>query len=431
MWCILEGKEKVIFKTDHQQQKERAILVGIVLPGMTKRQEEESLKELELLALTAGAEVVDTVLQDRHSVDSAMFIGKGKVHQVARRATELKANLVIFDTELSPIQVKNLNQVIHQKIIDRSGLILDIFAKRARTREAQIQVELAQLQYLLPRLTKHWTHLSRQEAGIGTRGPGETQLEVDRRAIRKRIERLKKELRKIELQRKVRRKTRQDFNKVALVGYTNAGKSSLLNALSNADAFVENRLFATLDTTIRSLELETHHKVLLIDTVGFIRKLPHHLVATFRSTLEETVEADILLHVVDVSHPLFDEQIGTVQFVLRDLDIHDKPTLIVFNKVDLLDDKRLISLLRSRFHRVFFTSAVKGIGLTLLQQGIAECIEESQTESEIQIAVGETKKIATLHECANVLKKEYEDGMVKIRFRASLKDVTRINKLMG
>lgn len=397
---------------------------------MTRHQEEDSLKELALLARTAGAEIVDTILQDRHLIDSATLIGKGKVHQVAKRAAELRANIVIFDTELTPVQMKNLNQTIHQKIIDRSGLILDIFAKRARTREAQIQVELAQLQYLFPRLTKHWTHLSRQEAGIGTRGPGETQLEVDRRAIRKRIERLKKELQKIELQRKERRKTRQDFYRVALVGYTNAGKSSLLNALSNADAFVENRLFATLDTTIRSLDLETQHKVLLIDTVGFIRKLPHHLVATFRSTLEETVEADILLHVVDVSHPLFDEQIGTVQFVLRDLGIHDKPTLIVFNKVDLLDDKRLISTLRSRFHRVFFTSAMKGIGLTLLRQGIAECIQKSQTESEIRIAVGETKKIATLYEWTNVLTKEYEDGMVKIRFRASLKDVARINKLM-
>ncbi|MBN2030821.1 GTPase HflX [bacterium] len=397
---------------------------------MTKYQEEESLKELGLLAITAGAEVVDSILQDRRSIDSATLIGKGKVHQIARRATELKANLVIFDTELSPIQVKNLNQAIHQKIIDRSGLILDIFAKRARTREAQIQVELAQLQYLFPRLTKYWSHLSRQEAGIGTRGPGETQLEVDRRAIRKRIERLKKELIKIELQRKVRRKTRRDFYKVALVGYTNAGKSSLLNALSNADAFVENRLFATLDTTIRTLDHETRHNILLIDTIGLIRKLPHHLVATFRSTLEETVEADILLHVVDISHPQFVEQMGSVQVVLSELGIQNKPMITVFNKVDLLDDRRLISSLRNRFPRVVFTSAVKGIGLMMLQDKISECIDEEQVENEIQISIGETRKIAAIHEWTHVLVKEYENGMVKIRFRAALKDVAKINKLM-
>jgi GTP-binding protein HflX len=397
---------------------------------MTKHQEKDSLKELALLARTAGAKVVDSVLQDRHTVNSATLIGKGKVHQVARKVNELKADIVIFDTELSPVQIKNLNREIHKKIIDRSGLILDIFAKRARTREAQIQVELAQLQYLLPRLTKHWTHLSRQEAGIGTRGPGETQLEVDRRAIRKRIERLKKELEKIELQRKVRRKIRHDFYKVALVGYTNAGKSSLLNALSNADAYVENQLFATLDTTIRSLDIEQEKKVLLIDTVGFIRKLPHHLVATFRSTLEETVEADILLHIVDINHPQFEEQMGSVQVLLRELGIHDKPTVVVFNKVDLLDDKRSISLLRNRFPQTVFTSAVKGIGLIPLQNKILECIDREQIENEIQISIKETRKIAAIHEWANVLAKEYEDGMVKIRFRAPFKDVARINKLM-
>ena len=410
------------------QDKERAILVGVVLSGMTRHQEEESLNELALLADTAGAEVVDYIVQDRHRVDSATFVGTGKVHEIARRSTELRANLIIFDTELSPVQIKNLNYEIHQKIMDRSGLILDIFAKRARTREAQIQVELAQLQYLFPRLTRHWTHLSRQEAGIGTRGPGETQLEVDRRAVRKRMERLKMELRKIEGQRVVRRKKRQDFKKVALVGYTNAGKSSLLNALSNAEAFVENRLFATLDTTIRSLYLQTQQKVLLIDTVGFIRKLPPHLVATFRSTLEETIEADILLHVVDVSHSQFEEQMGTVQEVLRELDIHNKPTLAVFNKVDLLDDNRIIPLLRSRFPRAVFTSAVKGIGLTILKQEIVELMNEEQIDSEIQIPAKETKAIAVIHEWAKVLSEEYENGMVRIQFRTTPQYVNRINK---
>ena len=258
----------------------------MVLPGMTLHEEEASLDELVLLADTAGADVVDRILQNRRIVDPATFIGKGKVNQISKMAIELNAKLVIFDVDLSPVQIKNLEIEINRKIVDRSGLILDIFARRARSKEAQIQVELAQLEYFLPRLTKHWTHLSRQEGGIGTRGPGETQLEVDRRAIRKRIGHLKHELDRIERQRSVRRKRRHDFKKVALVGYTNVGKSSLLNVLSNAEVFVENRLFATLDATIREFPLESHRKVLLIDTVGFIRKLPHHLVASFHSTLK-------------------------------------------------------------------------------------------------------------------------------------------------
>ena len=241
--------KKEIYQVAITQEKEKAILVGIVLPGMTLRQEEESLDELAFLADTAGAEVVDRILQDRRVVDPATLIGKGKVHQISRRVVELGAKVVIFDVDLSPVQLKNLERELNRKIIDRSGLILDIFARRARTKEAQIQVELAQLEYFLPRLTRHWTHLSRQEAGIGTRGPGETQLEVDRRTIRKRIGHLKSELFRIEKQRRVRRRRRVDFKKVALVGYTNVGKSSLLNGLANAQVFVEDRLFATLDAT--------------------------------------------------------------------------------------------------------------------------------------------------------------------------------------
>ena len=276
---------------------------------MTRTQAMDSLDELALLADTAGAVVVDCVLQDKKMLDPATFIGKGKVHQLSKIVIEKDIAVVLFDEDLTPVQVKNLEKEIKRKIIDRSGLILDIFARRARTREAQTQVELAQLQYLLPRLTRQWTHLSRQEGGIGTRGPGETQLEVDRRMIRKKIDRLRVALGKIELQRGVRRKRRWDFIKIALVGYTNVGKSSLLNALADTEVFVEDRLFATLDATIRTVSLEAHQKILLIDTVGFIRKLPHHLVASFRSTLEETIEADILLHVVDLSHAHFEEQI--------------------------------------------------------------------------------------------------------------------------
>ena len=412
------------------KEKEKAVLVGVVLSGMTRGQEMDSLDELAFLAETAGAEVLDSIIQERRVVDPATLIGTGKVNQVSRKVGELGADVVIFDTDLSPIQMKNLEKEIKCKIVDRSGLILDIFARRARTREAQIQVELAQLQYLLPRLTRRWTHLSRQEAGIGTRGPGETQLEVDRRAIRRRIGHLKEDLGKIELQRGLRRKKRQEFKKVALVGYTNVGKSSLLNVMADAEVFVENRLFATLDATIRSLSLEDHRKVLLIDTVGFIRKLPPHLVASFHSTLEETIEADLLLHVVDVSHPRFEEQIGSVQQVLRELKIEKKPTIMVFNKVDLLTDRRIFALLKQRFLRVVFTSAVKGIGLKSFRRELMALLAEGEVEEEIRIPVGETKTIASIHRMSTVVDILYEDGMAVVRFRAMPKNISRIHRIV-
>ena len=420
----------VLHPVDPQRAEEKAILVGTVLPRMVRNEVEDSLDELALLADTAGAVVVDRVVQDRRVVDPATLIGTGKVHQIARKVAELDADLVIVDTDLTPVQVKNLEREVKRKIVDRSGLILDIFARRARTHEAQIQVELAQLQYLLPRLTRQWTHLSRQEGGIGTRGPGETQLEVDRRAIRKRIGRLKEDLRKIERQRSVRRKRRWDFKKISLVGYTNAGKSSLLNALADAEVFVEDRLFATLDATIRALSLQDHRKVLLIDTVGFIRKLPPHLVASFRSTLEETVEADLLLHVVDVSHPQFEEQMGAVQEILRDLEISAKPTIIVFNKIDLLPDRRLFPVLTQRFQRVVFTSAVKGIGLETLRQRILDLLKQDEVEETIRLPAAETRTIAAIYEMAQITGKEYEDGMAVIRLRATPENVRRIQTLV-
>jgi GTP-binding protein HflX len=281
---MVQRRGVLISHTTQTHKEEKAILVGAVLRGMTKVHEMDSLDELAQLTDTAGAEVMETILQELADLNPATFIGSGKVQQIARRVDDLGANVVIFNSDLTPVQMKNLEKKINCKIIDRSGLILDIFARRARTREAQIQVELAQLEYYLPRLTRRWTHLSRQEAGIGTRGPGETQLEVDRRAIWKRIGHLKEELDKIERQRTLRRKRRYQYSKAALIGYTNVGKSSLLNALADAQVFVEDRLFATLDTTIRAVPLIGRNKVLLIDTVGFIRKLPLHLVASFRST---------------------------------------------------------------------------------------------------------------------------------------------------
>jgi GTP-binding protein HflX len=403
--------------------------VGVTLPGMTRDRTLESLDELVLLAETAGAEVVDRILQDKRSLSPATLIGKGKVHEIAQKAVQTNTRVIIFDEDLTPVQVKNLENEFERKVVDRSGLILDIFARRARTREAQTQVELAQLEYYLPRLTRQWGHLSRQEGGIGTRGPGETQLESDRRMIRKRIDRLKSDLKKIEQQRSVRRKHRWDHQKIALVGYTNAGKSSLLNALSDAEVFVENQLFATLDTTIRAFSIPDYQKLLLIDTVGFIRKLPHHLIASFRSTLEETIEADLLLHVIDISHSHFEEQIGSVQGVLRDLGIQDKPVIYVFNKIDLLDQRNHFSSLKQRFQKAVFTSAVKGIGFGELRREITQFLKDHEVVGEIRIPVHEAKVLAEIYNLAHVLEKTYDGEEAVIRFQATVQHASRIQSL--
>lgn len=409
---------------------EKAVLVGVVLPGMRREQEEESLDELSLLADTAGAFVTERMIQERHVVDPATFIGKGKVQEIARRAEETGADLILFDEDLSPVQLKNLEKQTQKRILDRSMLIFDIFARRARSREAKTQVALAQLEYMLPRLTRQWTHLERQEGAIGTRGPGETQLETDRRAVRKKIDYLKKELKRIELQRNIRRKGRQKFKKVALVGYTNAGKSCLMNALADADVFVEDRLFATLDASIRAFLLGNHGKALLIDTVGFIRKLPHHLVASFHSTLEETAEADLLLHVVDSSRPNYGEHIGVVNQVLKELDIDRKPSILVLNKVDLIHDRRMIPELKEHFREAQFVSALKGIGLESLRREIHKRLSADEVEGEIHIPIEKSKIIAEVYELSTVLERIYEDNMVIIRYRAESGNASRIEHLL-
>lgn len=327
---------------------------------------EDSLDELALLADTAGASIVERFLQTRRKPDPATFIGRGKIADIAARNGSF--DLVIFDDDLSPAQAATLEKMIGKRVIDRSGLILDIFARRARSREARTQVELAQLQYLLPRLTGQWRHLERQAGGIGLRGPGETQLETDRRLINKRIARLKEELKKIERRRNTQRKRRQNLFKVALVGYTNAGKSTLLNALTNADVFVENRLFATLDATVRAMRGSETEPILLIDTVGFIRKLPHHLVASFKSTLEETGRADLLLHVVDVSHPHYPDQMKQVEKTLAELGFKDHPLILVFNKVDQVKYTDQIRAMRREYPDAVFISALRGIRIEALRR---------------------------------------------------------------
>ncbi|MEX1137902.1 MAG: GTPase HflX, partial [Bacteroidota bacterium] len=323
-------------------EKEKAVLVGVSTRQVGRVETEELLDELALLADTAGAEVVARIIQDRDRIDAATFIGKGKVEEMRTLVQEKKVPLVIFDDDLSGVQVKNLEKELECKVLDRSGLILDIFASRAKSMEAKTQVELAQLQYLLPRLTRQWTHLSKQLGGIGTKGPGETQIETDRRMIRARITHLKEKLERIGRQRVTQRKSRSKHTRASLVGYTNVGKSTLLNVLSGSDVFVENRLFATLDPTTRLVPIVSGVDILMTDTVGFIRKLPHHLVASFKSTLEEITEADLLLHVVDITSKTYEHQISIVQETLEDLGCASKPTLMVFNKIDGLVDRSIL-----------------------------------------------------------------------------------------
>lgn len=315
------------------QQEETAVLVGLVHKDQTEVQVLEYLEELAFLATTAGATSVKRFYQKLPHPDSKTFVGKGKLEEIAAYVKSRDVGIVIFDDELSGSQIQNIEKVLGCKTIDRSDLILDIFARRAKTAQAKTQVELAQYQYLLPRLKGMWKHLERQGGGIGTRGPGETEIETDRRIVKEKIALLKKRLAEIDKQSFIQRKDRGEFIRVALVGYTNVGKSTLMNVLSKSDVFAENKLFATLETTTRKVVFEST-PFLLSDTVGFIRKLPHHLVESFKSTLDEVREADILLHVVDISHPQYEDQINVVNATLQDIKAADKPVITIFNKMD-------------------------------------------------------------------------------------------------
>lgn len=411
------------------QDRERAVLVGVARSG-ERWLAEDHLEELALLTDTAGADVIEMTIQEKNRIDPAYFVGKGKAKDLAERVTELQANLLIFDDDLSPAQVRNLEKLTGLKVLDRSGLILDIFARRAKTKEARTQVELAQLNYLLPRLTRQWTHLSRQVGGIGTRGPGETQLEVDRRLIRKRIGLLTKALDRIKSQRHVRRQGRQDSFKVALVGYTNAGKSTLLNTLTQSDVFVEDRLFATLDATIRRLKVDNQKDILVIDTVGFIRKLPHNLVASFMSTLEEARLADAFLHVVDVTHPHLFEHISVVKDVLNDLDILDKPTVFVFNKIDKLKQKAIVDRLKQEFSPAVFVSAVRGFFLQDLIAEILKLMTHSVKELVITMPARHSEIIARLHSLSDVKESVYEEDRVRLVLTTPNENVELIKRLL-
>jgi GTP-binding protein HflX len=410
--------------------KERAMLIALKTKDVSKHLVEEHLSELEELADTAGAETIFKIAQTRSNFNPAYYLGKGKAEELAQLVELNNIDLVIFDDDLSPVQVRNLEQLFNRKIIDRSGLILDIFALRAKTRDAKTQVELAQLQYMLPRLTRAWTHLSKQYGGIGTKGPGETQIETDRRLIRNRISHLKVQLKKIESHHETQSKGRQDQIKIALAGYTNAGKSTLFNLLTTANVFAEDKLFATLDSTTRTFDLENTERILISDTVGFIRKLPPNLVASFKSTLSEVRNADIILHIIDVSHPYYEDHIRVVDESLKEFGSETKTEIKVFNKVDLVKDKTKIDYIRSTFKNGVIISAIKGLNVSRLKEMLKKVVECSYVEEEISIALDESKLASKIHTLAKVLSTKYNDDKMILRYRSNKVNADKINKLL-
>jgi GTPase len=392
---------------------ERAILVSVALPQRPFLGA-DPLDELRGLATTAGAQVVGGLTQKRHDIIPGTYIGKGKLGELTEQVKVVDADVVIFDNDLSPAQVRNLEKSTGVKVIDRSELILDIFATRARSQAAKLQVELAQLEYALPRLRKMWTHLSRYKGGIGLRGPGETQLEEDRRLVGLKIRDLKERLVGVQARKEREVRSRFEEHTVSLVGYTNAGKSTLMNRLTGAGVLAENKLFSTLDTRTRQWRLADWGKVLLSDTVGFIRDLPHHLIASFKATLEEARQARLLLHVVDASSPQAEEQIQAVNKVLTELGCDKKPTLLVLNKVDRVADPSLLHVLEKHHPRSVTVSAAKGIGLDRLQDAVIEMLSADFTNVAVDVPAANGKVIAYLQAHAEVYRQEFHDNRVRM-----------------
>jgi GTPase len=424
-----------MIETRPQKTQERALLIGLEKEGVSKWDLQDSLDELRELANSAGAEVIDTVTQKLQKPTAPYYIGRGKAESIKDSCQDRQVTSVIFDDELSPAQGRNLENLFARKVLDRTQLILDIFAQRARSREGRLQIELAQLQYLLPRLTRMWHHLSRQTGGIGTRGPGETQLEVDRRRVQERIARLERELEAVRKTRAVQRqgRKRHQWPVAAVVGYTNAGKSTLLNLLTGADLVAENKLFATLDPTTRSFVLPNKQRVLLTDTVGFLRKLPHTLIESFKATLEEVSEADLLIHIVDLSHPRVDEQMEAVDSVIKELDAFGKQTLIVFNKIDNLENgaggnratstgeparvdargdesinREISETYVKRFPGSVAISARTGEGVNRLVGALENALSSWRLRSRFRIPSDQSALIAEIHRVGHVLELRYE-----------------------
>ena len=409
-------------------KKEKALLIGVIYEKLDESLVEEHLKELELLAETAGAKVVGKVTQKLSRINPAYFIGSGKAEEIIKQAEELSVSLIIFDDDLSPAQIKNYSNLVKNiKVIDRSALILDIFSQHAKTKEAKTQVELAQLEYMLPRLTRAWTHLERQMGGIGARaGAGETQIEVDRRLLRTKISKLKKELTKIDKERETQSKNRLNQFKVALVGYTNAGKSTLMKTMSGADVLIRNQLFATLDTTIRTVKLDNSHTILLSDTVGFVRKLPHHLVASFKSTLKEVVDADLILIMLDASSNEVLDHFNTIIEVLKDLGAERHPSLIILNKIDHQNFENKMSYLKNTFPEAIFISALNKLMIDSLNNKIINFMDMNYQTVDLHFTYQESKKLALAQEGVNVLERVYNDDHVYLKVKGSRKRISQI-----
>jgi GTP-binding protein HflX len=410
---------KALIETANRRT-ERVFLIGVELKGRSTWDVQDSLEELAELAQTAGGVVAGTATQKLERLLAGTFIGTGKAAELATKCKEERVDTVIFDDELSGAQARNLEKIFECKVLDRTALILDIFAQRARTSEGKLQVELARLEHLLPRLTRYWGHLSRQSGGIGMRGgEGESQLEADRRKVSERIDKLREELAAVVRQRATQRagRKRNEWPLASIVGYTNAGKSTLLNKLTGSTVLAEDVLFATLDPTTRRLRLPTNQNVLISDTVGFIRKLPHDLVESFKATLEEVVEADLLLHVVDISHPKADEQIAAVNTVLEELGVQAKPTLMVFNKIDRFQMNGEFARYRERFPHAVAISAKLGDGISELLGEISSGLRPIRDFVELRIPHDKPQVMARLHEVAQVIERNYKGKTARFKAR--------------
>lgn len=396
--------------------RERAILVGLETGHARRWHVEDHLSELAQLAATAGADVAEVMAQKLPAPNAAFYIGKGKAEELRSACQRESAGLVIFDDDLSPAQVKNLQELTGRRVIDRTELIMDIFARHAKSREGKIQVELAQLRYMLPRLTRAWTHLSRQEGGIGTRGPGEQQLEIDRRRIREKIDRLTDKLSAIGRERETQSKQRRrgEIPVAVIVGYTNAGKSTLMNALTDAGVLVEDKLFATLDPTTRAMDLPRGRRVLLTDTVGFIRKLPHHLIESFKATMEGVATADLLVHVIDAAHPQVEEQVAAASGVLREIGAAEKPVVAAFNKIDLLRDAARLRRLGREYPRHVMISARTGEGLAELLQVIEVELAARMVRCTLIVPQAEGALLSKLRGACSIFSSRYEGENVII-----------------
>jgi len=416
--------------TNGAQAVEEKILVVGIQGSETDEGARESLEEMKLLARTAGFEVVGEVLQRRDSIHPAQFVGRGKAEEIRAAVEANGADAVLFDTELNPRQVRNLERITGARIQDRSELILYIFAQRARTSQAKLQVELARLEYSLPRLRRMWTHLSRTEGRVGIRaGSGEKQLEEDLRAARKRITDLKRALRDLEGRKRREVAHREELFNVSLVGYTNAGKSTLMNRLTASEALVENKLFATLDTMTRIWELPGNRRVLLSDTVGFLRNLPHHLIASFHATLEEAATADLLLHVVDASHRNAPAQILAVEEVLDEIGAAGKPTLLVLNKIDRVESPLEFRILRRELPEHVAVSATRGLGIRRLERKVVETIDRWREDFDVTVPASEGRLLSKLSRHGTVLSKvEPEEGYFRVRVRLGRADAGRLRK---